>query len=297
MKKYLPLLVKVFKPHTIILIFLVVLSAVAVPLSFTKMFKETAFAYGAYLISAYALTAVCFRIPDIYKAIHHLIFKNKFIYRYFNDVRFKVFVGLIGSFSINFLYAVFKLVYSSVTGAFWFGAVSVYYVLLCVVRFYLIYKLPLKRTTKSYYTEMKIYRITGVFMLCLNLALSIMIFEVIRDKDWTHYRGIVIYAVAAYTFYCLIMAIVNLVRYRKLKSPVLSAAKCINLTTALVSLFSLQTAMFNQFGTGTSFEYLLNSITGVIVCTFAMAIAIYMCVRSTRILRHHKNNNTDLINA
>lgn len=285
MKEFLTIVKKVFSPHTVILVFLVVLSAIAVPLSFTKMFKDTAFAYISYLVSAYTLTAVCFRVPKIVVNIHDKAFENKLIYKYFNDVHFKVFISLLGSFSINFLYAVFKLVYSAVTSAFWFGAVSIYYILLCVVRFYLIKELPENNAVGNYYKEMKTYRITGVFLLGLNMALSVMIFEVVRDADWSHYRGFMIYAVAGYTFYCLIMAIVNLVKYRKLNSPVLSAAKCINLTTALVSLFSLQTALLNQFGDNAGMEYIFNAITGTVVCIFALMIAIYMCVRSTKILK------------
>ena len=210
---------------------------------------------------------------------------NKLIYKYFNDLHFKVFVSLLGSFSINFLYAVFKLVYSAMTGAFWFGAVSIYYILLCVVRFYLIKKLPENNAVGSYYTEMKTYRVTGVFLLGLNMTLSVMIFEVVRDADWSHYRGFMIYVVAGYTFYCLVMAIVNLIKFRRMNSPVLSAAKCINLTTALVSLFSLQTAMFSRFGNNAEMEYILNTITGTLVCIFALLIAVYMCTRSTKILK------------
>lgn len=288
MKGFLTVLKKVFTPHTIILIFLVVLSAVMIPLSFIKIFRGTVFAYVSWLVSAYTLTAVCFRIPDIVMTIYNKVMGIKPVYRYFNDLHFKVFISLLGSFSINFLYAVFKLVYSAMSGAFWFGAVSIYYILLCVVRFYLIKKLPENNAAGNFYKEMKTYRITGIFLLALNMALSVMIFEVIRDADWSHYRGFMIYVVAGYTLYCLIMAIVNIVRYRKLNNPVMSAAKCINLTTALVSLFSLQTALFSRFGTGRMLEYYLNVVTGTAVCILALIIAIYMCVRSTRVLKRQK---------
>lgn len=285
LKEFFTVVKKVFTPHTIIFVFLVVLSAVAVPLSFTKFFRDTAFVYISYILSAYTLIVICFRVPAMIIKIYNIAMGNKLIYKYFNDLHFKVFVSLLGSFSINFLYAVFKLVYSAMTGAFWFGAVSIYYILLCVVRFYLIKKLPENNAVGSYYTEMKTYRVTGVFLLGLNMTLSVMIFEVVRDADWSHYRGFMIYVVAGYTFYCLVMAIVNLIKFRRMNSPVLSAAKCINLTTALVSLFSLQTAMFSRFGNNAEMEYILNTITGTLVCIFALLIAVYMCTRSTKILK------------
>ena len=41
-------------------------------------------------------------------------------------------------------------------------------------------------------------------------------------------------------------AVINTVKYRKFHSPVLCAAKTVNLTTALVSMFNLETVMIVQ---------------------------------------------------
>ena len=57
-------------------------------------------------------------------------------------------------------------------------------------------------------------------------------------------------AVALYTFYTTIMAVVNLVRDRKSGSPVMAAARGVNLAAALVSMLSLETAMLTQFNMG-----------------------------------------------
>jgi hypothetical protein len=53
---------------------------------------------------------------------------------------------------------------------------------------------------------------------------------------------------AAYFFYAVIIAATNVVKFRRHGSPILSAAKAINLVAAMVSILSLETAMLAQFG-------------------------------------------------
>lgn len=50
------------------------------------------------------------------------------------------------------------------------------------------------------------------------------------------------------------VSVIDLVKYRKYKYPVLSAAKAIRFAAALVSLLSLETAMLAQFGDDESFR-------------------------------------------
>ena len=72
--------------------------------------------------------------------------------------------------------------------------------------------------------------------------------------EWTslglvyEYPGVLIYAMAAYFFYAVIIAATNVVKFRRHGSPILSAAKAINLVAAMVSILSLETAMLAQFG-------------------------------------------------
>lgn len=54
--------------------------------------------------------------------------------------------------------------------------------------------------------------------------------------------------VALYTFYITTTAIIDIIKYRKYNSPVMSISKVIKLAAALVSMLFLETAMFAQFG-------------------------------------------------
>ena len=99
-----------------------------------------------------------------------------------------------------------------------------------------------------------------------------------------------IYAMAAYTFYITVTAVVNLVKYRKHGSPVLSAAKMIDLVAAMVSMLSLTTAMLAQFGTEDSpaFRQMMTGATGGGVCAVVLGMAVFMIVGATKRLKSYK---------
>ena len=79
------------------------------------------------------------------------------------------------------------------------------------------------------------------------------------------------------------MAIINVVRYREIGSPVLSASKAITLATAAVSLFGLQTAMLSHFSENdVSFRVIMNAVTGGVVIVAVIALAVYMIITSTQ---------------
>lgn len=102
-----------------------------------------------------------------------------------------------------------------------------------------------------------------------------------------NYPGLLIYAMAAYSFYSIITAVINLVKFRKHGSPLLSAAKVINLVAAMVSILSLETAMLAQFGSDDDMEFrrLMTGLTGGGVCLTVIAVASFMLWKSARQLK------------
>lgn len=94
--------------------------------------------------------------------------------------------------------------------------------------------------------------------------------------------------VALYMFYTTIMAVVNLVRDRKSGSPVMAAARGVNLAAALVSMLSLETAMLTQFNDGSKgalFRRAMIGSTGGAVCVLVTVMGLYMVIRATRRIR------------
>jgi uncharacterized protein (DUF2062 family) len=91
---------------------------------------------------------------------------------------------------------------------------------------------------------------------------------------------------ALYAFYAMITAIINVVKFRKLGSPILSAAMIVNLTAAMVSMLSLETAMLSEFGSEDArLRLWMTGISGGVVCTVVLALAVYMLVRASKTLK------------
>ena len=106
---------------------------------------------------------------------------------------------------------------------------------------------------------------------------------ILTDSGFS-YPGYVIYLSAIYTFYISTVSVVNLVRYRKLGSPVLSAAKVLNVVAAMMSVLGLQTAMISSFSPNgnASFSRTMNTVTGAAVCFGVIVIAVFMLIKSRK---------------
>lgn len=211
--------------------------------------------------------------------------------RFLKDVRFRTEISLYMGFVINLLYIVMKMASGIYYRSVWFISVAVYYILLAVMRFLLFRRGKVRTAGNHQEAELKRYRMCGIILLLMNQALTgIVVFMVHQNKSYD-YPGVLIYAMAAYSFYCVIIASVNVIKFRRHGSPVLSAAKVINLVSAMVSILSLETAMVTRFGDKDDFSFrqTMTGATGGGVCIFVLGIAVYMIVKSSLQL---KNINT-----
>lgn len=261
-------------------IVLVILSSLMLVLVFTKNLEDTPVAYVSYVLSAYALAVAVAEMIAAVKAFRRKLYDTPLTNRYLTDAFFRVRVGLRLSFAINLVYAAFKLLCAVRDSSFWDSALALYYFLLCGVRINLIREMPASRNASNEKRELLTYRTTGIFLMILDIALGGIAVQIVRNGRSYHYTGTLIFAAGFYAFYCLILSSINTVKYRKFNSPVLSAAKAVNLTTALVSIFSLETAMLDQFGDDMRFQEIMTAATASTVCILVLAIAVYMVIRS-----------------
>lgn len=256
-----------------------------IPVFLTSL-KETPIAYIAYGFSAYSLTLLVVWCIDLVQYLKRqkdrLVQENALVGRYVNDHYFHVYVSLCVSVAINLAFAVIKIAGAYLYASLWTGLIAGYYLLLCGLRFYLMRRF-VSDGEKNSKQEWKPYRNTAVLLLLLNLALTVVVYKIIWDGNSYTYPGYMIYAYAAYAFYCFGNSAYNVVKYRRLHSPLLSAAKAISMTTALVSVLSLQTAMLTEFGTdGKAYWQLANGLTGTAVCLAVLFISIFMLVQYRR---------------
>ena len=270
--------------------------------------KEGAIAYLSYSISAYALVITCTGIPRVNRLMksvragigeHPLMKKvsnTSLGGRLLKDVRFRTEISLYLGFGINLLYIVMKMASGIYYHSVWFISVAVYYILLAIMRFLLFRRGKTKTAGIHPEAELKRYRMCGILLLIMNQALAgIVVFMVHQNKSYD-YPGVLIYAMAVYSFYCVITASVKVVRFRRHGSPVLSAAKVISLVSAMVSILSLETAMVTRFGDEDDFLFrrVMTGATGGGVCILVLGIAVFMIIKSS--LQLKKINTQEIEN-
>lgn len=110
-----------------------------------------------------------------------------------------------------------------------------------------------------------------------------MIVLMVQTSSGFYYPGYIIYLSALYTFYAMLTSIVNLAKFRKIDSPILSAAKILNCVSAMMSILGLQTAMISRFSTnGEVYRKLMNAVTGAFIYGIVLVIAVSMLLHNRK---------------
>ena len=210
--------------------------------------------------------------------------ENERFARYLDDPVYRTQLTLFFSVAVNAVYICIKLVSGIYTRSNWLIAFAMYYTVLTALRVSLVNYVRRHKIGEDITAEYRRYRWIGILLLAMNLVLSIIIARMVGHNDAYVYPGVMIYAMAAYTFYAIILATVNVFRFRRHGSPVLSAIKVVSLTAAMVAMLSLEAAMLAQFGgedSGT-FRGKMLGISGLVVSLIILGMAVYMIVNATK---------------
>ena len=278
-------------PHIAIMILLIPIATVLLVGSMVFIGTESPVAIVSYVIAAYTLTVLCFKIPYLINFFNTFKKENKYVRKWQDDTRLRVNVSLYGSLAWNALYGIFQLWLGLYHRTFWFCSLGAYYICLGVMRFFLARHTTKYAPGERIQAELKKYRACGIIFLVMNLALALIIFFMVYWNRTFEHHMITAIAMAAYTFTSLTTAIINVIQFRKYNSPVFSASKIISLASALVSMLTLESTMLTTFGDGTmtatAQKWMLGA-TGGTISVLIVATAIYMIVVGTKKLRQLK---------
>lgn len=289
---------------------IVITDIIAIPLviyalAFLK--DDSAISYAAYFLSAYALvvTVVSFkrltrRIRElltgdelhIVRSIKALMRRNRITRRYLESRDFRAEVSLYISLAINLFYAAFKGLSGVHYSSAWLVSIGFYYLALSAIRFMLMRSERVRKgqgsDARTKLHEYRAYRLCGCMMMVLDLTVAGMSVQMIwQDRAYEYSQTVVIIS-AAYTFYSFISAITNVVSFRRRDNAILSAAKDLNMSGAVMSMFILQAAMIHTFDdSGSSFPRVANSITGGCVLVIILAIATFMIINGTKKIKQY----------
>ena len=207
-------------------------------------------------------------VPSLTKRIKSAIISNGIIQKitttliigkYLNDLAFRGNINICQGMIVNYVYVIFRVI----TGIRYTSVYCYYH--------------------RNQEVEYRCYRKKAWMLFLPNIPMGGMIVLMVRTNSGFTYPGYIIYLSALYTFYTMITAVVNVVKFRKLGSPILSAAKILNFISAMMSILGLQTAMISRFSeNGDNYRKTMNAITGGFVYCIVIFVAVFMLICSRK---------------
>lgn len=188
------------------------------------------------------------------------------------------------SLFINSAYSIYNGILGFVAMSWWHITVCAYHIILSVMRFSV---LLFERKNKKNCIEIEyfIMRFSGVMFLFLLIILIGTVVLAVQNNESTKHHQIVMITIATYAFTKVTFAIINMIKARKIDSPVIKTLRNISFADASVSIFSLQLSMLVSFqGMSQAEISIFNILTGVAVCILVMILGINL------IRRKGKNN-------
>lgn len=279
---------RLLNPSKWVLLFVPLLSFTVLIFIFANESARCAPAYLIYCMSAYSLMIWLAALLRLTKRTKSAIMGSRIMRkasasriagRYLSDLAFRGNVSIYLGMVVNFFHVVFRIAAGIRYASVWFISMAVYYLVLGGLRAYLI----VCYHRRSPELERRCYRITAWLLFLLNIPMGGMIVQMVRTNSGFSYPGYIIYLSAFYAFYTMVMSILNLVKFRKLGSPVLSAAKVLSFISALMSILGLQTAMISRFSeNGESCRKMMNAITGGFVYGMVIVLAVIMLLHGRK---------------
>ena len=286
----------------IIVVWIMTVIAVAADIAvLAASYKEwpsyVVYALSAILLgySAYTLAACRHTVRQRAAAV---IARHPFLNNIFVSYGFRTVTFFVLSLAVNVAFVLFNVVLGVVTCSLWYGIIATYYVFLGALRAFILF-LSYRARRRSEGNErlaaelkLKIYRLCGILILALEIALAAAVSLMVMYGKPTQYSEVMAIAAAAYTFYKVIFAVYNVFKVRRYNDRVLQCLRDINLTDAAVSLLSLQVtliAVFSDEQVSASEITAMNSVTGFAVCALTIALGIAMIIVGCRQLGRLKN--------
>ncbi len=271
-------------PHVAIIICITPISIAFLVFSLIFLTTDSIIAIISYLLSFYVLLTICLRVPNIIKFFNIIKRENILVNKFVTDAHFRMNISLYSSLLYNIAFAIFQLGLGFYHHSVWFYSMFAYYVTLGIIRFLLVKHTTKYKVKENILLELKKYLLCGILLLIMNLALAVIVFFVVYHNKTFYHNMITTIVLAVVTFIPFIFSIINLIKYKKYKSPAYSAVRNINFIAGCVSILTLETTMLTTFGQTSSpmFRQVIISLTGSAVVGIAITIAIVMIVNGRK---------------
>ena len=238
--------------------------------------------YGlaAVMLTYFVYTMVIF-VPKIRAGIIHFLQRHNFTNKLLKDFGYRTIAFSVFSFILNVVYISFVAVMAYLSKTAWYFTITVYYIILAFMKGNVFYS---KRKYGTEVKEARALRFSGIMFILMTIAFSGVIVLIYKANHYFEYAGLMIYAVAAFTFYKLTLAIFNIFKARKHDDLYVQNIRNINLANALISIIMLQVAMFQAFSPTSNLGF-ANALTGGGVSVIILVMGIFMIIKANRKLK------------
>lgn len=266
-----------------------------------------ALAYVAYVFFALAAISLAYTVytvvvfaPVLKEKIKGGLLRRPFTAKLLEHYAFKtaVFAGV--SLVISLGFAVMNLVSAILYRSLWYGALAAYYTVLIFFRGGVLFfdvrgQRCCEGDERSYeLCKWKIHLGSGAFLVLVEIAMALAVTQMMLSSRPTQSGIIMAISNAAYTFYKMTMAILNLVRARKHDNPVTQSLRNINFADACMSMASLTVLMVATFDEGEPPEMLyVKSIVGFAACAVIVVLASIMIIKANKRIRQLERQRED----
>lgn len=208
--------------------------------------------------------------------------KNDRVVHYLDDPIYRTKLNLYAATTLNLIYAIIKLLSGILYRSDWLVAFGLYFMVLTGLRLSLASYFRGKSLGTDLMAEYRRIRLTGILLILMNLVLIVIVIRMIAHNESNEYAGVLIYPMAAYAFYAVIFAVMNILRARGHESPVYYAVRVVDLTAAMTAMLSLTAALIARFGENGPFRRTILAICGAAVCSIILWMSISLICRSTK---------------
>lgn len=219
------------------------------------------------------------------KYIHHWAQRTAFTTQFVSDSSFRTILFTYSTLGMNIFLTLTKVWLGLRYFSYCFGLLAGYYLVICLARFHLLrnHRKVRECTSESnkLNREWSAYHMSGFLLMVMTLFLQVAVLQrgwMGNIEEVTPAQDKLIYALACYDFGCLTNALVQLYRLRKEDRPIIMAIKTLSFATTVVSLLSLQSAMFASFGSESTLreQQSMSRVTGTAVCILLFIISCHM---------------------
>ena len=262
--------------------FVVALAAPAIAAMMAWVFlfdnDDSPLAYVAYVASAYLLAVLCIWIARNFspESARNFVSRGTIGKRILDDERYRKKFSISGGLVIDVAWAMVSLTEGLCSSSVWLAA---YYLLLAAMRGVLLSRMS-RTDIDGRRRDSTISRLCGALLLLSAFALSGIVYLVTIGEEMFFYGDVLIYAVAAYAFYSLTRAILGYLRKHGRSSVLSEVYSRVNLAIALSSIFTLEAALFAEFGVTADdgFQLIASAATGAAVIAALAVMGVHSVV-------------------